>query len=159
MSTETETDTPAPSRAPQRVTDKSAWGKRAVHEVTLPSGAIVEIKLPNLGQLIKSGNIPNSLLDSALEVENAKEVTKDLIEKNFEFATYIVPRTVVSPEITEDDVLDGSIPAEDVELIVAFASRRTDMDAANRHIGGLDTVQSFRDARHIFSLNPDGDGL
>lgn len=150
----------APARAPAKVTSKDAWSKRGVHEnVVLPSGAVVSIKLPNLGQLVKAGTIPNALLEQALETQNAKEVTAELIEQNFEYATIIVPLTVVDPVIESADVESGLIPAEDVELIVAFAARVTDMDATNRHIGGLDTVQSFRDSRGIFTLDPDGGGL
>lgn len=155
MSETTETPKP-PTRGPDRVTSKDAWAKRGVHEgVTLPSGAVVDIKLPNLPLLIKSGTLPNPLLAQALESRKQTEIDREWIERNWEFTIFIVPRTVVSPEVTEDDVASGDLPVEDLEQIVAFASRTTDMDAVGRHIGGLDTVKSFRDARGIFTLDPD----
>lgn len=63
---ETETK-PENTRGPEKVTSAAALKKRAVHkDVTLPSGAIVEIKLPNLSQMIKAQTLPNELVDAAL---------------------------------------------------------------------------------------------
>ena len=139
----------APETAP---TSKAAWKSAKRHEgVTLPSGQVVAIVLPNLATLIKSGELPNSLIDEAIELQQAKKITRDALVKSWEFTRFIVPRTVVDSVITEDDVED--LPISDVELLAAFATRNTDMDAVNHQLGGLETVKSFRNARGIYSLD------
>lgn len=136
----------------QKATSKTGWKRNKVHEgVTLPSGAVVDIRLPNLSQLIKSGEIPNELVDDALEQRNEKKITRETLLKTWEFTRFIVPRTVVSPEIGEDDVDD--LPIQDVEMIASFAGRGTDIDAVGHQLGGLERVKSFRAARGLLTLD------
>lgn len=139
-------------------TTKASWKKAAIHEgVTLPSGTVVSIKLPNLGLLLKTGQIPNTLIDAAVKAQNASsespEITREMIEEQWDFASFLVSRTVVEPEITQDEVDD--IPAEDVEMLVEFATRQRDIDAVFRHIGGLDKLDSFREIRGVGSGSED----
>lgn len=134
---------------------KADWQKRRVHEdVVLPSGARVDVEIPNLAKMIEAGNIPNKLVSVAVSLQGASKLTPEVLKDAWEFAKFIVPEMVVNPaDLTPDDVDD--LPYEDVELLVAFASRSTDMDAVGRHLGGLHTVQSFRDLRGIFTTDPD----
>lgn len=142
-----------------RTKSKDAWKAKKVHrDVVLPSGATVDITLPNIAQMAKTGSIPNGLLRIALKQDpkpgETKPEAEDILKENWEFAEFIVPIMVVEPAgLTVDDV--NELPPEDVELLVAFAIRQTDTDAAHRHIGGLETYQSFRDARGIFTSDPD----
>lgn len=130
------------------------WKKRRVHEdVTLPSGAQVDITIPNLAQLIESGSLPNKLIPVAVSLQSANKLSEDVLKDAWEFAKFIVPTMVVNPALEPADVDD--IPYEDVELLIAFATRATDMDAVGKHLGGLHTVQSFRDLRGIFTTDPD----
>jgi hypothetical protein len=136
-------------------TTKTSWKKAAVHEgVTLPSGTVVSIKLPNLSLMLKTGNIPNSLVEAAVEMQNAMsrgtaEITKEMIEQQWYYYSFLVAKTVVEPEITQEEVAD--IPAEDVEMLVEFATRQRDIDAVYRHIAGLDKMESFRRFRGVSS--------
>jgi len=136
-------------------TTKTSWKKAAVHEgVTLPSGTVVSIKLPNLSLMLKTGNIPNSLVEAAVEMQNAMsrgtaEITKEMIEQQWDYYSFLVAKTVVEPEITQEEVAD--IPAEDVEMLVEFATRQRDIDAVYRHIAGLDKMESFRRFRGVSS--------
>lgn len=135
---------------------KAAWGKKRVHEdVTLPSGMVVDIKLPNLNKLLKAGEIPNPLADAAIEFANAQsqQVTREVLENSFEFACWIVPRTVTAPEITQADVEDDLIPPEDLDMLAGFIARTLDMDAVGHHLGGLETNQDFRRFRGITDLD------
>lgn len=153
--TETPTEIAAPPAKPaepSRPRDASDWKGRKTHkDITLPSGTVVDIVLPNIQVLIKSGAIPNTLIDAALKQQNAGKVTREIISETWDFTCWIIPRTVVSPEITEEDVPD--LPAEDIELLVGFASRTKDMDAVGHHLAGLETQRSFRDFRGITSLD------
>jgi hypothetical protein len=136
-------------------TTKTSWKKSAVHEgITLPSGTVVSIKLPNLSLMLRTGNIPNSLVDAAVEMQNVlgsgnPEITREMIETQWDYYSFLVSKTVVEPQITEEEVAE--IPAEDVEMLVEFATRQRDIDAVYRHIAGLDTLESFRRFRGISS--------
>ena len=60
--------------AKPKATSTAAWKKARVHEgVTLPSGAVVDINVPNLSQLIASGQLPNTLIDSAMKHDSAED--------------------------------------------------------------------------------------
>lgn len=128
------------------------YKKLAVHEVTLPSGAVVEIKLPSLPQMVKSGTIPNDLVDQAIQHEKAEELTRDILKETWAYTCFIVPHVLVTPEVTSEDVDNLVVPAEDTEMLVNFAARRTDIDAVGHQLGGLETQKSFRELRGLTSL-------
>lgn len=144
----TATEAPAPTKS------KAAWKKRAVHkDITLPSGAVIDITLPNLPKLIKGGQVPNPLVDAAVGTNAmSRKPTREDVENMWDFLVWLIPTMVVSPEITGEDVPD--LPVEDIEKLLAFANRSDDIDAVGKHLGGLETHQSFRDLRGIFSSNP-----
>jgi hypothetical protein len=128
-------------------TNIESWKSRKRHTVTLQSGAVVEIEIPNLPLLIKTGRIPNHLIEVAVKAQTATRITKEDVEDQYEFYRQLVALTVVEPELTADDV--DSLPFEDVEMLVEFATRARDIDAVGHHLGGLETVDSFRDLRGL----------
>lgn len=138
------------------------WKASKRHKVMLPSGTEVEIEIPDLLKMIEAGEVPNKLLDAAAETQT---VVADVDEKvdvpklleQYEFVRFIVAKTVVEPALEEADVRD--LPAEDVAMLVQFATRDRDMDALHRHIGGLHTNATFRKFRSFPSLAEDGAGL
>ena len=136
-------------------TTKTSWKKAAVHEgVTLPSGTVVSIKLPNLSLMLKTGQIPNTLVAAAVAMHQSggsagPEVTQEMIEQQWDYASFLVAHTVVEPAITQDEV--SEIPAEDIEMLVEFATRQRDIDAVFKHISGLDQLESFRRFRDLTS--------
>lgn len=140
---------------------KEQWKGAKVHTITLPSGAEVDIVLPDLAAMIKGGSIPNELLDVAQKVgsgqpvgdavtEGEKDgVSKELIGQISEFHAFLVSKTVVNPTVTEAEVLAGDLPAEDISVVVQFALRERDFDAVGHHLGGLETVPEFRKFRGL----------
>lgn len=129
---------------------KTQWKQANVHKgVTLPSGVIVEISIPSLPRMIKAGQVPNHLIDVAIEQGSADKITKEVLEQTWDFTKFIVPQMIVSPKITEEDVED--LPALDLEMLISFASRTTDVDAVGHQLGGLETQDSFRNLRGFFS--------
>jgi hypothetical protein len=136
---------------------KSKWKAAKTHEVTLPSGAEVKIELPDLAKLIKGGQVPNDLLDVAtkvgagqkIEAEEDTDKRKELLGQASDFNAFLVAQTVVEPKVTVEEVAAGDIPAEDADYLVQLALRRTDFDAAGKHLGGLDTIKSFRELRGL----------
>lgn len=123
-----------------------AWKNKSKHEITLPSGAEIAIKIPNLPQLIKTGQIPNELIDAAI---GAQDMTPDResVVKQAEIYNMIVALTVIEPKVTEEDVAD--LPFEDIEMIVEIATRQRDLDAVGHHIGGLEKSEDFRKFRSL----------
>lgn len=134
-----ETDNTAPNSL-------DAWKKAAVHEVTLPSNTKVKIKLPDLPALLKAGEIPNPLVEVALNFSgNAPRITPDVISSQVDFTRFLIAKTVVEPAVTADDV--SGLPYEDQEMLMEFATRQRDLDATGRHIGGVEVVDDFNSFR------------
>lgn len=145
-----------------KATTKTNWKKAAVHEgVTLPSGAVISVKLPNLSLMMKTGQLPNALVQAAVaQVEatsGSSSITAEMIEQQWDFYSFLVSKTVVEPEVSQEDVAD--LPAEDIEMIVEIATRQRDMDAVYRHLSGLDTQESFRQFRGLSAGLSGVDGL
>lgn len=132
----------------QKKTSIEGWKARSTHEgVTLPSGAVVSIRIPNLPLLAKTGRLPNELVQIALELGQKKKITQDDLEQQVDLTNTLVSLTVIEPALGPDDVPE--LPFEDQEMVVEFALRMRDLDAVYHHLGGLETIESFRDARSI----------
>lgn len=126
----------------------AAWKKNAVHTVTLASGTEVEMRIPNLPELVASGEFPNHLVDTAIKVATGEaKVTSEEVASQAEFYRELVSRAVISPVVSPEDVKD--LPFEDVELISSIATRQRDVDALGHHIAGLDQNADWRKFRQI----------
>jgi hypothetical protein len=145
------------AEAPSKPATKAAWVKAKVHTATLPSGTTVKLTIPSLPQLIKAGKIPNHLIDVAVQQAEAEKITKELMEQTWEFTEFLVPEMVIEPNITKEDV--PSLPALDLEMLIQFASRITDMDAVGHQLGGLETQKAFRDHRGIYDFTAGLEGV
>ena len=138
-------------------TTKTAWFKAKRHEgVMLPSGTEVTVEIPNLPLMLKTGQLPNQLVEAAVSQQNLAskgnlEITREMIEEQWDYYSFLVSKTVVEPELTQDEV--AQIPAEDVEMLVEIATRQRDMDAVYRHLAGLDKQESFRQFRGLLASN------
>lgn len=147
-----QTDTATPKAA-----TLAAWKKSKLHYVTLPSATVVGIEIPDLPQLIKTGSLPNELLDAAIreaEGEGKKrEITREDIIERADFYNKLCVLTVKEPTLSEEDA--AGIPFEDKEMVVEFATRQRDLDAIGHHLGGLEKVKDFRKFRGISSVLED----
>lgn len=130
----------------------AGWKKAKTHVITLATGTEVEIQIPNLPELVSSGEFPNHLVDTAISVASGDtKVTADEIKSQAEFYRHLVVKTVVSPTLTVEDVAD--IPFEDIELLAAIATRQRDVDALGHHIAGLDKNEDWRRFRGVDYLD------
>lgn len=137
------------------------WKKSALHLPLLPSGSRVEIKIPDLAAMIEGGEIPQHLLEAALELisvneqPNKPEPTMDerlaMIRRNKEFMDHMVVHTVTNPVITPEVL--PSLPQEDKEMLVLWATRQIDWDAEGEHIAGLSKSEKFRRFRKLGEFN------
>lgn len=139
---------------------KAAWKKAAVHNVLLPSGVRVDMKVVDLPTMVETGQIPQHLLDVALKVamggDEAITPTLELIKNQREFTDLLVMLSVVEPALTEADL--PAVPAEDKALIVDIATRQRDWDAEGAQIAGLDSSARFRKFRGLDDLDEDVEG-
>lgn len=143
---------------PDLVTSLDAWDKAGVHTPLLPTGVRVKIRIPDLGDMVESGEIPQHLLDVALGViNNDTKVDKELIIKQKEFTALIVKATVVAPKLETDEQI-AKVPVEDKEMLVAIATRQRDLDAEGEHIAGLTTSEKFRKFRGLGEFDPNVEG-
>lgn len=133
------------------------WKSAKRHPVTLPSSFEVEIEIPNLPSLVKSGQLPNELVAEALNTINTGRLTPEVIANEAEFYNKLVALTVKEPEVTEADVPE--LPFEDVVLIVELATRQRDLDAVGHHIGGLERSAEWRKFRGLDYGDEDVAGL
>lgn len=132
------------------------WSKAGVHDVTLNTGFKAKIRIPNLPALIKSGDIPNELVEVSVKAaQGTLAIDEDLLTKQDDFARKLVPLMMVEPKVTEEDVAKGLVPYEDIELLMELATRQRDVDAVGKHLGGLDTVKSFRELRGLPDVESD----
>lgn len=145
----------------------SAWMKQAFHLVTLPSGAVVKIRIPDIAALIKTGEIPQALLGEAIAAAKGmgqdtepKAPTAEEMSREVEFKNLVIKATVVEPEIT-DALLEPKtgMPAEDKDMLVEFAMRQTEFDAIGNQIAGLHTSAQYRKFRGLGGLYEDVEGL
>lgn len=147
------TQTPTEQATPAT---KEAWRNARDHLVTLPSKTQVTIRIPNLPNIIKAGNIPNALMAVATQVAatgSVKKLDAEVIKEIPDFYRYLVSTTVVKPELAPEDVDD--LPYEDIELIVALATRETEFDAVGHQLAGLEKIDSFRRFRNLPDLDED----
>lgn len=140
----------------------AAWKKAKLHEVVLPSSYKVTIKIPDLSSMIETGQLPQTLLDTAVkaakgEITAEQEQTPEMAAKEREFKELVCVAALVEPKITVADV--GDLPVEDLDMIVEFACRQREFDAEGNHLSGLHLSEQFRRFRRIAELYEDVEGL
>lgn len=151
-------DTPT-DQVPQAAT-KEAWKRNRDHLITLPSGTQIKVRLPNLPNLIKGGQVPNPLMKVAIQIAttgSTQGIDEELIAELPDFHRYLVHITAVEPEIALDEVDD--IPYEDTELLVALACRETDLDAVGHQLAGLEKIDSYRRFRGLPDVDQSVEGV
>jgi hypothetical protein len=146
-----------------KVATAEEWGGSAkkdgagVHYPLLPSGVRVKFRIPDLPELIAAGNLPNELVDVAIKVaQGNKEVSREAIDQQPKFYRFVIENAVLEPPITDE--LYKKLPVEDKEMIVALATRQTDLDAEYHHLGGLDKSDRWRKFRGLDDLIADVEG-
>jgi hypothetical protein len=130
------------TKTPPAVNRWKALGKP--QPITLPSGIEVKIKVPDLAEMLRAGEVPNELIKVAAEarddiapggfdMEKVKEAT--------DFMRFLVAATVAEPDITPEDVPD--LPVLDRDMILEFALRQRDTDAVGHQLYGLEKLDSW----------------
>lgn len=147
---------PAPTKTQtSKAVTAAGWKALKNHTVTCPSSAVVVIKIPDLPELVKAGQIPNDLVETAIGVASGRKVTRDDVIQQADFYNKLAALTVVEPVVTEENFANGDIPFEDKEFLVEIATRQRDLDAVGHHLGGLEKSRDFRTFRGIIGSYED----
>lgn len=172
--------TTEPAR-PQLV-DKAGWRQLAVHEIQLPSGAWVKIRIPDLALLLAGDAVPERLrvvalsqvmdeirgfsdddntggAESAVEERDEEaEAAKHLeaLKRLAELHRWIVSQMLVEPRLTPDELADvvNGPPEDDVLLLTAIATRERATDARGVTIG-VEPLSRYAGFREVHGCAPD----
>lgn len=147
------------------------WKQRAgPHDIALPSGMTVTVKLIGLATLARLDALPDDLneavllhlanhdrgglpavigdemLNAARGDEKASERASDLTRSLGNLTRELVLAALVDPKLTFDELDD--VPESDLEFLMRVVSGRQPFDAAGRRIGvePLEPWATFRDA-------------
>lgn len=160
------------SKKPKRHADsKLAWKQRSdtgPHTAVFPSGARLTFRIPDQAALLRSGKLPDRLrrtailcaghpagpegymgdlvLQAMLSAERA-ELVEQAIEDGIRLQHLLVADMLVDPEVTADEVEAGEFPQPDIDMLLEFAERKRDRDAAGNRLPVivLRDWASFRD--------------
>ena len=142
----------------------SAWQARSVHQLTLPSGQVVRIRIPGISTLLEHGDLPDHLFDIAfaeltdtitiqgidglnlipgsiqwVAKADSKENRLERVRAYGEFLRHLVAAALVEPELTFDQVteavMEATLPEDDLSMISEIVQRLRFRDARGVRIG------------------------
>jgi hypothetical protein len=170
------------SSTPAKPASATAWRKRndaGPHRAVFPSGVTLKFVIPDQGTLLRAGRLPDALREVALlcaaHPDGAEGYMQDLvmqaivtqgersdivtkaIESGLELGHELVAEMLVEPKVTAEEVRRGDFPELDVRMLLEFAERRRNLDAAGNQlpITVLSEWARFRDG--TAGLNGSGD--
>jgi len=170
MSTIEATQSPANS-----TTSKEAWVKRGIHRVTLPSGAVVKIKFPDLSRMLRNDALPENLRAIALrqafndldmetpagpmtdaQRKEQEEERLKLAREVVEMVDALIMEMLVDPVMTKEEVAE--IPGEDRDMLNEIAQRERNTDALGVRLGvaPLSLFHEFREQHGCLEHEPEG---
>ena len=153
-----------------KTSTKAQWLKAndaGPHKAVLPSGTVVTFVIPDAGQLLRSGAIPTTLREAAIiftsHPEGSDELMRELvitaalrgpgqdtianvISAGNDLRHILVASMIRDPEVTVKDVAEGRLPELDVRMLLEFAERMRNIDAAGNllPITTMDEWATFR---------------
>lgn len=82
--------------------------------IELPSGAVFRISRPSLANLIKTGKIPASLINTAVSQAQGSIRSTDLkqLQESIEVVDLIIMEAVKEPKIVKENPQEGEIPID-----------------------------------------------
>lgn len=140
--------------AAKQLDSKSAWKQRndtGPHVATLPSGVQVTFVIPNSTALLRADMLPDRLAELAImaaaypdgaegyladlglaALQNPSEAVrlKKALREGIELRDWLVAEMLVDPKLAPDEVASGDYPQADIDMLIEFAERRRDTDAA-----------------------------
>lgn len=152
-------------RRSKNVSTKGQWLNRSVHTITLYSGTVVKVRIPDLMLMLKNDTIPTKLRDIALERAEgdvdlkAAEAVKPNndervkgVKEGAELLFWLVSDMVLEPKITPEEV--ESLPADDRMMLIEIANRERDTDALGASLG-VEPLSRWETFRHFHKCAAD----
>lgn len=162
------------ARKPRTADHKSVWkskNDRGPHTAVFPSGVELTFILPDETALIRADKLPDRLMEIALfsaaypdgvegymadvavravnspDDAEANARLKKSVKDGLEMRDWLVAEMLVDPEVTPEEVAAGEFPKADIEMLLEFAERRRNTDAAGNRlpIVVLEEYARFRD--------------
>lgn len=122
------------------------WKRKGqAQEVTLPSGEQVKIKVPDVPEMLREGQVPNELIAAVRESQDDVSpggFDMEKIKEATDYMRWLVSVTVVEPKLTPEDVPE--LPVLDRDMLLEFALRRRDVDAIGHQLYGMEKVADWR---------------
>lgn len=151
-------------------TSKEAWAKASdsgPHTAVLPSRKAVRFRILSPGELLAYGGLPEGLREAAelyashpdgpdqlmreLVItaslrDSGQTALNRLIQAGRELEPHIVAAMLVEPQVTAEEVASGAFPELDVRMLLEFAERLRNVDAAGNRLPiiTLDEWATFR---------------
>lgn len=141
-----------------RSSSKQAWKGRSdtgPHTAVFPSGATLTFRIPDQAALLRSGKLPDRLrrtailcaghpagpegymadlvMQAMISAERA-ELVEQAIEDGIRLQNILIAEMLVEPQVTADEVEAGDFPEPDLRMLLEFAERKRDRDAAGNRL-------------------------
>lgn len=140
---------------------KAAWkdrNDRGPHTASFPSGVDLTFVIPNETQLIRADRLPDHLTelaaysaaypggadaymeDVALAASRsngdpeAANRLKETVQRGLELRDWLIAEMLVDPKVTPEEVAAGDFPDADIAMLLEFAERRRNTDAAGKRL-------------------------
>jgi len=137
--------------SPKTPTAASAWPVEQAEIHELPSGGVALLRRVPVMEMLRRGDIPNPLLDAALNVAQGGALTD--YQEAAEFLAFSVASAFQEPRISlEDDPPDGELPLS----AISDEDRRYVLGWIQQGVAGLGT---FREERQGADAGGDGGGI
>lgn len=179
---ETERSNASQTSSPASPDGKQAWkarSDRGPHTASFPSGARLTFVIPDQGALLRAGRLPDRLRRTALlcaahpegpegymgdlvaasvmQAEQGELVTQ-AIEDGMQLQNELVAAMVVAIDgvpvtLTADEVAAGEFPELDIRMLLEFAERRRDRDAAGNRLPVI-VLRDWASFRHEPESDP-----
>lgn len=146
-----------------KLASKASWARandRGPHIAVLPTGLhtgeAVKFQLADTGMLLRSGKLPEHLrviaqlaiahadgIDGFFEElvrvailrgADAQATIAGALQQGLELSHHLVAEMLIQPEVTPAEIADGLFHELDIRMLLEFAERRRDTDAAGNKL-------------------------
>ena len=147
------------------ITSADVWRQKAIHTITVPSGAVIKIRIPGIAGLLEAGSLPTHLVGLALldishpdgAAAGLKEMVDSVIDddtrvklageiaKLAEYERRLAVAAIETPKLTYEEAASGDFPEDDLAMVAQIVQRLRVRDAEGVRIGvaPLDRFATF----------------
>jgi hypothetical protein len=153
-----------------RPTSKTAWAQAndaGPHLAVLPTKKVVRFRIPDSAALLRSGRLPENLREAAIIFSShpdgtdelmrelviaaalrgpGQETLSNMIQAGTDLTPHLIAEMLVEPEVTPEEVASGMFHELDIRMLLEFAERLRNVDAAGNTLPiiVLDEWATFR---------------